>query len=87
MTTDAPQAETSLNRRLSLESCTTRGTSSEKENLLSGGRLNEPVVQKRPELNSRLWRKTPNQSHNPLEDLRSRGETQAKSQEMVFCVS
>ena len=82
MTTDAPQAETPPNRRLSLESCTTRGTSSEKENLLSGGRLNEPVVQKRPKPNSRLWRKTPNQSHDPLEDLRSRGETQAKSQEL-----
>ena len=82
MTTDAPQAETSPNRRLSLESCTTRGTSSEKENLLSGGRLNEPVVQKRPKPNSRLWRKTPNHSHDPLEDLRSRGETQAKSQEL-----
>ena len=82
MATDAPQAETSPNRRLSLESCTTRGTSSEKENLLSEGRLNEPVVQKRPKPNSRPWRKTPNQSHDPLEDLRSRGKTQAKSQEL-----
>ena len=79
MTTDAPQAETSPNRRLFLESCTTRGTSSEKENPHSGGRLNEPVVQIRPKPNSRLWRKTPNMS---LEDLRSRGETQAKSQEL-----
>ena len=35
MTTDAPQAETSPNRRLSLESCTTRGTSSEKEKIYS----------------------------------------------------
>ena len=32
MTTDAPQAETTPNRRLILESRITRGTSSEKEN-------------------------------------------------------
>ena len=82
MKTDAPQAETSLNRRLFLESCITRGTSSEKEKLLPGGRLNEPVVQIRPKPNPRLWRKTPNRSHDPLKDLRSRGETQAKSQEL-----
>ena len=79
MTTDAPQAETSPNRQLFLESCTTRGTSSEKENLLSGGRLNEPVVQIKPKPNPRLWRKTPNQSHDPLEDLRSRGETKQRA--------
>ena len=82
MTTKAPQAETSPNRRLFLESYTTRGTSSEKENLLLGGRLNEPVAQIRPKLNPRLWRKTPNRRYDPLEDLRSRGETQAKSQEL-----
>ena len=82
MTADAPQAETSPNRQLFLESYTTRGMSSEKENLLSGGSLNEPVAQIRPNPNPRLWRKTPNRSHDPLEDLRSRGENQANSQEL-----
>ena len=57
MTTDAPQAETSHNPRLSLESCTTRGTSSEKENLLSGRRLNEPVMQKKAEAESKTVEK------------------------------
>ena len=57
MTPDAPQAETSPNRRLFLENCTTGGTSSEKE---------EPTLGRTPELASRaekaeadprLWRK------------------------------
>ena len=34
------------------------------------------------EAESKTMEKTPNRSHDPLEDLRSRGETQAKSQEL-----
>ena len=83
MTSDAPQAEISPNRQLFLENCTTGGTSSEKE---------EPTLGRTPELASRADKaeaesktveKTPNRSHDPREDLRSRGETKAKSRELV----
>ena len=50
-----------------------------KENLLSGEGLDQPVVEISTKSNAGTVKKSRNRSHDPCENLRSRGEATAKN--------